>query len=79
MLADASPVGANILLAVAPLVVALALVTWLFLTLYVSRRRVRTDRIRGESPHRGAVQGGVIEGSPAQRTRRDEAPHDTDR
>jgi hypothetical protein len=74
MLADASPVGDNILLLIAPLVIAAGLIFWLGITAYSARMRVRTKRLRGQSPHRGAVQGGVIEGSPAQRNRRDEAP-----
>jgi hypothetical protein len=67
MLADTSPVGDNILLIVGPVVIALALVTWLVLTLHASRKRVRADRLRGGETHRGPVQGGVIEGDPGQR------------
>jgi hypothetical protein len=74
MLADASPIGDNILLIIGPLVIALALIFWVGITAYAARKRVHSERIRGQSAHRGVVQGGVIEGSPAQRTRRDEAP-----
>ncbi|XVQ11716.1 hypothetical protein ACQP1W_03775 [Spirillospora sp. CA-255316] len=78
MLADASPVGDNILLILGPLIVALALAGWLGLTAYAARRRARTAA-RGTpdtAEHRGPVRGGVIEGDPGQRNRRDEAPHD---
>ncbi|MFB4317425.1 hypothetical protein [Actinomadura sp. 21ATH] len=76
MLADASPVGDNILLIIGPIVVAVALAVWLGLTVLASRRKVRPEKIRGGSAHRGPVQGGVIEGDPGQRTRRDEAPRE---
>jgi hypothetical protein len=73
MLAEASPLGNNALLIIGPIILALALVTWLVLTYYGRRKRPRIDRMRGESSHRGPVQGGVIEGDPGQRNRRDEA------
>ncbi|MFC5745957.1 hypothetical protein [Actinomadura rugatobispora] len=78
MLADASPVGDTTLLIVGPLVIALALAFWLGLTAYAARKRARIDRMRGASAHRGVVQGGVIEGDPSQRSRRDEAPRSGD-
>jgi hypothetical protein len=78
MLAETAPVGDNILLIVGPLVVALALVAWLGLTAYAARKRARTAarRTPDTAEHRGPVRGGVIEGDPGQRNRRDEAPHD---
>ncbi|MBO2453407.1 hypothetical protein J4573_40385 [Actinomadura barringtoniae] len=62
------------MLIIGPIIIALALITWLAMTVYGWRKRPRPDRIHGESSHRGAVQGGIIEGDPGQRNRRDEAP-----
>ncbi|WP_433332770.1 hypothetical protein [Spirillospora sp. CA-294931] len=64
----------NYWLVVAPVIVALALVAWIAMTVRASRRRARPERTRGGVPHRGPVQGGIIEGDPGQRNRRDEAP-----
>ncbi|GAA4099289.1 hypothetical protein GCM10022214_75170 [Actinomadura miaoliensis] len=73
MLDATFPLGDNYWLVLGPIVIALALITWLLLLWYGQRKRVRIDRMHGRSAHRGAVTGGIIEGSPAQRTRRDEA------
>ncbi|TDD74512.1 hypothetical protein [Actinomadura rubrisoli] len=71
MLADKGMVGDPYLWIIGPIVVALALAIWLTMTLRASRRRTRPrDRDDG-SPHRGPVQGGVVQGSPSQRNRRD--------
>ena len=67
------PLGDNYWQLLGPILIAMALVTWLLLLWYAQRKRVRIERMRGGAPHRGAVTGGMIEGSPAQRTRRDEA------
>ena len=74
MIVATAHIGANVLLIVGPIVIAIALATWLGMTLYGARRPTHPERTHGSGAHRGAVQGGVIEGSPAQRSRRDEAP-----
>jgi hypothetical protein len=73
MLAAASPLGNNYLLIVGPLVVVVAMCVWIGLTV-AARRKNRPARGHTDQPHRGAVQGGVLEGDPGQRNRRDEAP-----
>ncbi|GAA3968820.1 hypothetical protein GCM10023085_58940 [Actinomadura viridis] len=75
MLADASPVGDNLLLIIGPLIVFIALAAWLCLTAYAARQRTRADKLRGESPHRGPVQGGVIDRDSAQWSAREKEPH----
>ncbi|MFC6880019.1 MULTISPECIES: hypothetical protein [Actinomadura] len=67
MLAEASPVGDTYLLIIGPIVVALAIVLWITMTIRAAKRRARADKARDTLPHRGPVQGGVIEGSPSQR------------
>lgn len=68
MLAEASPTGANILLIVGPIILALALITWLGLTLYAKQKRIRhPERLHGKATKRGPVAGGIIEGDPGQR------------
>ncbi|MEU5876630.1 hypothetical protein [Spirillospora sp. NPDC047279] len=75
MLADASPVGANALLIAGPIVLALALVGWLFLTWRGKRKMTRRpEHKRDRAAERGPVSGGMIEGDPAQRNSRHEAP-----
>lgn len=69
--------GNNYWLIVGPLVVLLAIVFWIFLTLRAARKgasKVPRGEVGDDRPHRGAVQGGIIEGDPGQRNRRDEAP-----
>jgi hypothetical protein len=73
----ASPLGNNVLLIVGPVILALAIITWVVLTTQVGRKGGRPARGDGGGTHRGAVQGGVIEGDPGQRNRRDEAPRES--
>ncbi|HEY7487652.1 MAG TPA: hypothetical protein VH912_24575 [Streptosporangiaceae bacterium] len=65
--------GYNYWVIVGPVVIALAIVVWLWLVGRGVRRRRRYDVAR-EQPERGAVSGGRIEGGPSQVSRRDEAP-----
>jgi hypothetical protein len=52
----------------APILVGLALATWVVLTVRAARRRVpHPEELRGGSPHRGPIQGGTFEGDPGQR------------
>ncbi|MCP2337257.1 hypothetical protein [Actinomadura rupiterrae] len=66
-------VGNNYWLILGPVIIGLSLLVWIGLTRYASGKRVRSQRLRGGSSDRGPVKGGIIEGSPAQRTRRDPA------
>ncbi|WP_018657500.1 hypothetical protein [Actinomadura flavalba] len=61
-LADSSPVGANALLVVGPLLIVAALATWMFLTARAARKKVELPA-EDAGPHRGPVQGGVIDPS----------------
>ncbi|MBC6457253.1 hypothetical protein [Actinomadura sp. HBU206391] len=70
----ASPVGDNSLLIVGPIVLVLGIIAFVVATTVIARKRGRPARGSDDGPHRGAVQGGVIEGDPGQRNRRDEAP-----
>ncbi|GAA1872643.1 hypothetical protein [Actinomadura bangladeshensis] len=72
-------VGDRWFLYIGPAVIFLAVVFWVVLTLAASRIRPRSRHPRGGLPNRGPVQGGVIAGSPAQRSRRDPAPSVTHR
>jgi hypothetical protein len=74
-------VGDNYWIVVGPIVFTVGLLAWLGMVLW-ARRRERQGKgrgtTRGRASHRGPVSGGIIEGSPVQRTRRDEAPrHDS--
>ncbi|GAA0568347.1 hypothetical protein [Actinomadura livida] len=73
MLASSTRLGDAYLYVIAPIVIFSALVVWIAMTLLTSRHRWsrRTPGGPAGMPHRGPVQGGVIRGSPAQRTRRD--------
>ncbi|WP_026414800.1 hypothetical protein [Actinomadura oligospora] len=71
MLAIGHHVGNNYWLVLGPIIIALAILTWLVLTRIAARRRARPERTRGSMPDRGPVQGGIIEGDPGQRNRRD--------
>ena len=75
MLADSTRLGDAYFLAIGPAVIFLAVLFWVLVTLLSSRKppRVRGRRSSG-LPNRGIVQGGVIRGSPSQRSRRDPAP-----
>jgi hypothetical protein len=72
-------VGDRWFLYIGPVVIFLAVVFWVALTLAASRIRPRGRHPRGGLPNRGPVQGGVISGSPSQRSRRDPAPSVTHR
>ncbi|WUH98064.1 hypothetical protein OHR68_31865 [Spirillospora sp. NBC_00431] len=74
-LADSTRLGDATFLAVGPAVIFLAVILWVAVTLLAAREpRHRPRRRSSGLPHRGPVQGGVIAGSPSQRTRRDPAP-----
>ncbi|MEU5992297.1 hypothetical protein ABZ806_25280 [Spirillospora sp. NPDC047418] len=72
-------VGDRWFLYIGPAVIFLAVVFWVALTLAASRIRPSSRHPMGGLPNRGPVQGGVIKGSPAQRSRRDPAPSVTHR
>ncbi|MBE1533427.1 hypothetical protein [Actinomadura algeriensis] len=68
------------LLFIVPVVVLLAVLFWIGLTIAASRMRIRSrGREDGLSHRGGPVMGGVIQGSPAQRSRRDEAVTEDER
>ncbi|MFI0481814.1 hypothetical protein [Actinomadura sp. 9N215] len=75
-LADSSTrLGDAYFMAIGPAVIFLAVILWVAVTLMASRRPPHRPGGRASGlPHRGPVQGGVIAGSPSQRTRRDPAP-----
>ncbi|WP_131740460.1 hypothetical protein [Actinomadura roseirufa] len=79
MLADTGMVGDPYLWVIGPIVIFIALAGWLALTLHASRKRERPVGKDPGLPHRGAVTGGIIQGSPSQRTRRDAAPTPAER
>jgi hypothetical protein len=63
-------------LIVGPLVFVVTLAVWLILVVHAARRQRHYGT--GRDAQRGPVAGGMIEGSPSQRNRRDEAPrHDS--
>ncbi|WP_141578631.1 hypothetical protein [Actinomadura sp. WMMA1423] len=66
-------------LAIGPAVIFVALIAWVTVVLMTSRKRHRYPHTPDGLPHRGPVMGGVILGSPSQRTRRDPAPSVTHR
>lgn len=79
VLADSTRLGDAYFLAIGPAVIFLAVILWVAVTLAASRKPPRI-RIKGPGlPGRGPVQGGVIAGSPSQRSRRDPAPSVTHR
>ncbi|MEV5824876.1 hypothetical protein AB0L25_04810 [Spirillospora sp. NPDC052242] len=70
------PTGATYspLLFIVPILVLLSVLFWIGLTIAASRMRIRSrGREDGLSHRGGPVMGGVIQGSPAQRSRRDRA------
>ncbi|TDC86712.1 hypothetical protein [Actinomadura sp. 7K507] len=81
MLAEATRLGDTSLFIVAPIAIFFTLAAWITMTLMTSRKPPsRRPRSGGTGlPHRGPVQGGVLQGSPSQRTRRDPAPSVTRR
>ncbi|MFD0901049.1 hypothetical protein [Actinomadura sediminis] len=68
------------LLFIVPVVVLLAVLFWIGITLAASRMRFRSrGREDGLSHRGGPVMGGVLQGSPSQRTRRDRAVTEDER
>ncbi|GGV20292.1 hypothetical protein GCM10010182_47700 [Actinomadura cremea] len=70
------PTGATYspLLFIVPVLVLLSVLFWIGITIAASRMRIRSHGREDGLSHRGGpVMGGVIQGSPAQRTRRDQA------
>ncbi|WP_433476675.1 hypothetical protein ACQPZP_06235 [Spirillospora sp. CA-142024] len=78
-LAGSVRLGDAYFMAIGPAVIFLALIAWIVLTLTASRKQHRYHGGDDGLSHRGPVMGGVIEGSPSQRTRRDPAPSVTHR
>ncbi|TYB40927.1 hypothetical protein [Actinomadura chibensis] len=74
VLANSTRVGDAYFMAVGPAVIFLAVLAWVLVTLLAARKPPRPRRETGGLPNRGPVQGGIIAGSPAQRSRRDPAP-----
>lgn len=79
VLARSDRLGDAAFMAVGPAVIFVALIGWVTVVLTTSRKRHRYPSAEDGLPHRGPVMGGVIVGSPAQRTRRDPAPSVTHR
>ncbi|RSN51956.1 hypothetical protein [Actinomadura sp. WAC 06369] len=76
------PTGATYspLLFVVPVIVLLSVLFWIGLTIAASRMRIRSrGREDGLSHRGGPVMGGVLQGSPSQRTRRDRAVTEEER
>lgn len=76
------PTGATYspLLFIVPAIVLLSILFWIGLTIAASRMRVRSrGREDGLSHRGGPVMGGVLQGSPSQRTRRDRAVTEEER
>ncbi|MFI0372792.1 hypothetical protein ACH35V_33435 [Actinomadura sp. 1N219] len=75
VLADSTRLGDAYFLAIGPAVIFVAVILWVVATLLASRRPPHRPKGRSSGlPHRGPVQGGVLSGSPSQRTRRDPVP-----
>lgn len=66
-------------MAIGPAVIFVALIAWVTVVLTTSRKRDHYPSAGDGLSHRGPVMGGVIMGSPSQRTRRDPAPSVTHR
>ncbi|MEU8798925.1 hypothetical protein [Spirillospora sp. NPDC048819] len=79
MLANADNLGDTAFFVIGPIAIFFALAAWITITLMTSRKPRRPRGGNTGLPHRGPVQGGVIQGSPSQRTRRDPAPSVTHR
>ncbi|GAA2086143.1 hypothetical protein [Actinomadura alba] len=72
----AEELGNNQWLVAGPLIFVLALAAWITLVIHAVHGQRRYGE--GRDFQRGPVAGGIIEGSPSQRNRRDEAPrHDS--
>ncbi|MFC9973700.1 hypothetical protein ACFVH6_22670 [Spirillospora sp. NPDC127200] len=68
MLAEAAPTGTNYWLVLAPIVIAIAIVTWIAITRSAARKHVEKRPPDPDATgHRGPVEGGIIEGDPGQR------------
>ncbi|MFI0355843.1 hypothetical protein [Actinomadura sp. 9N407] len=63
VLADPGQVGSGSTLLFGPLIIALALITWLTLIIRASSRKVKPGR-PDQSPHRGPMEGGLYHYSP---------------
>ncbi|RFS83683.1 hypothetical protein D0T12_21965 [Actinomadura spongiicola] len=79
VVADSTRLGDAYFMAIGPAVIFAVLLAWVLITLMSGRKPPPTRHRSSGLPHRGPVQGGVISGSPAQRTRRDPAPSVTHR
>lgn len=79
VLAQSDRLGNAYFLAIGPAVIFVALLGWVTVVLTTSRKRHHYPGSEDGLPHRGPVMGGVIRGSPSQRTRRDPAPSVTHR
>ena len=64
ILAEASPVGRGIGLILAPVIVVVALVTWLRLARNVGSKRIEPDKLHDQDSHRGPEQGGYYRYTP---------------
>ncbi|MEU8347124.1 hypothetical protein SAMN05443665_102782 [Actinomadura meyerae] len=76
---DGGDLGSSWGLYVGPAVIFLAIIFWVAVTLTASRVPPRRRAPTGRLSDRGPVQGGILQGSPSQRTRRDPAPSVTHR
>ncbi|REE96506.1 hypothetical protein [Thermomonospora umbrina] len=73
MVTMAVRLGADYWHILGPVLVALALITWVVLTVRAARRRVKhPERVLGGAAHRGDVQGGIIHGDPVELDRYEE-------
>ncbi|TDD71162.1 hypothetical protein E1293_34045 [Actinomadura darangshiensis] len=79
VLADSWRLGDAYFMAIGPAVIFLALIGWITVLLTTSRKRRHYRGGDDGLSHRGPVMGGIIQGSPSQRTRRDPAPSVTHR
>jgi len=73
MLGSSVHIGDIYLYTIGPVVIFLAIAGWLFLTIFASKERKRSAGRDPQMPNRGDVTGGILRGSPSQRTRRDPA------
>lgn len=65
----------GVLAVIGLVVITLALLLWIAMMIRASRNP-SLSKARGKGTKRGDVTGGVIQGSPAQQNRRDEAPRE---
>jgi hypothetical protein len=64
ILADAGQVGAGIGLIAAPVILVVALLTWLRLTRRAGSTEVEPDKLHDQDSHRGPEQGGYYRYTP---------------